>query len=150
MVTIDQRYIVPFGIIKGVEFLTILIGWSLFIDGRGGRVEYFIAVGIISWLFVIIWFILNIFKITDNISVSFKNVVFACFHFVLGILLLIGAIVITPFAGHWLGSSRIDAGVAFGYISAIVLLLDGAVHIVKGKDLYGGTTVTATTTITTS
>merc|ERR1712168_213052 len=152
-ISLDQKYLVPFGLMKGVEFITILIGWAIFADWTAGwwavhaRIQYFIAIGVISWLFVIIWFLLNILKITDKITVSPKNMVFAVIHFVFGVLLLIGAGVVSTWGRYY---SNVTAGIAFGYIGSIVLLFDGVLHIVLGKNLYGGVTVSTTVTKTTT
>ena len=36
--------------------------------------EYVCAIGIICWLFVMVWFVLNITKLTDKINISPRNI----------------------------------------------------------------------------
>ena len=38
------------------------------------EVEYVCAIGIICWLFVMVWFVLNITKLTDKINISPRNI----------------------------------------------------------------------------
>jgi len=150
MVTIsfEKAYLVPYGLLKAIEFITLLIGWAIFVDLTSGvpsflvhsRVEYFIAIGIISWLFVIVWFVLCVLKVTNEMNLSPKNIWFAAVHLVIGVLQLIGACCVAEYGGY----TRIDMGIAFGFIGSFVLIFDGVVHIVLGKNFYGGATVTAT------
>jgi len=150
MVTIsfEKAYLVPYGLLKAIEFITLLIGWAIFVDLTSGtpwpvhpRVKYFIAIGIISWLFVIVWFVLCVLKVTNEMKLSPKNLWFAGIHFVMGVLQLIGACCVANTGGHY---TKIDMGIAFGFIGSFVLIFDGVVHIVLGKNYYGGATVTAT------
>jgi len=154
---LDRGYLVPFGLMKCIEFFTLLIGWSTWANWTSGwvwytpsKVEYFLAVSIIAWLFVMIWFLLNIFKITNKIQVSPKNVVFAIPHFILGVLVGIGALLMAIYCEGACGWSSLTTGWVFGFISAGVLIFDGILHIVMGKELYGGVTVTTTVVTTTA
>ena len=146
-ITFEKAYLVPYGLIKAIEFITLLIGWAIFIDLTSGhrqvhpRIGYFIAIGIISWLFVIVWFVLCVAKITNQLNLSPRNIWFAGIHFVFGVLQLIGACCVAYMGGYY---AKLDTGIAFGFIGSFLLIFDGVVHIVRGKNYYGGTTVTVT------
>jgi len=155
---IDTGYIVPLGAVKIAEIICLLIGWSTVADQvrpieikyRSKNVNFFLAICILAWLFVIVWFICNLLKLFSKLAIPMKHIVFAVIHFVFAILVLIAAsllandttksVTICAFnqcTTYEFGNDTIKAGAAFGIISALILFADGVFHIVFGNKKTG-------------
>jgi fluoride ion exporter CrcB/FEX len=154
---VNAGYLIPLGLVKGAEFICALISWALVADYKvevdkvttgfpyPDHFLFLLAMGIIGWLFAMIWFVLNII---DLLPKQMKNhIVFAVIHIVLGTIVLA--------AGAWAGDKwfeidtslatgeslrwahQFKSSAAFGIITGILYIVDGNLHFVVGKRVYG-------------
>lgn len=137
------EYLVPFGVLKLIEFFCLLFAWTtavnqynmdrhdyIFNDKRS-KPAFHITICIIAWLFTLIWSILNLVGICDKFKMKIKNIVFGTIHFILGLLVLLAASLLADVFSSHSGFHTFKAGATFGIISALVLFVDAVVHVVK-------------------
>jgi len=128
------------GILKIVEFFTLMIAFSLGADlpGTWGRMKFFLFVAITSWIIVIAVFVLFALNIISRINLNIDwNIPVFIFAIVVAVLLLISSSLIADNAEDWKafsGFSSLDklrAAAAFGFISMFVFIGDAVVHFLK-------------------
>lgn len=130
------------GILKIVEFFTLMIAFSLGADisyfGTWGRMSFFLFVTITSWIIVIAVFVLFALNIISRINLNIDwNIPVFIFAIVVAVLLLISSSLIADNAEDlkvlsglsWLDKLR--AAAAFGFISMFVFIGDAVVHFLK-------------------
>jgi len=132
------------GILKIVEFFTLMIAFSLGADlpygGTGGRMSFFLFVTITSWIIVIAVFVLFALNIISRINLNIDwNIPVFIFAIVVAVLLLISSSLIADDADslkgftRWIRSwlDKLRAAAAFGFISMFVFIGDAVVHFLK-------------------
>ena len=137
-----KKYMLPLGIIKVFEFLFLLVAWTTsisaqtdggteyvkkYFDGSEVRPAFHIAMCILSWVFVVFWFILGV----GGILGKCHGIVSSIFHFVLGVMLLVASSLVTDVISGTENDKYLTS-CAFGLISAIVMLIDAFVHVFMG------------------
>lgn len=147
------------GILKIVEFFTLLLAFSIagnaysyvssFVSYYGyynyyyshnwGDMDFFLFATVTSWIFVLAFFVLFAFNIIAKINLNLDwNLPVLVFAVIAAILILISSSLvahdISPASGvHYPIYDKLRAGVAFGYISMLVLIGDAVVHVLKIK-----------------
>ncbi|XP_015779247.1 PREDICTED: uncharacterized protein LOC107357109 [Acropora digitifera] len=143
------------GILKIVEFFTLLLAFSIagnaysYVSYYGyyhyyysyswGNMDFFLFATVTSWIVVLIFFVLFAFNIIAKINLNLDwNLPVLVFAVIAAILILISSSLvahdISPASGvHHPIYDKLRAGVAFGYISMLVLIGDAVVHVLKIK-----------------
>lgn len=126
------------GILKIVEFFTLLLAFAIAADvyyGRSGRMDFFLFVTVTSWLLVIAVFVLFAFNIIAKINLSIDwNIPVFVFAVVAAVLLLLSSALIADTVAGFRGLAvfdKIRAAAAFGFISMFVFIADAVVFFLK-------------------
>uniref|UniRef100_A0A7M5XGN6 MARVEL domain-containing protein n=1 Tax=Clytia hemisphaerica TaxID=252671 RepID=A0A7M5XGN6_9CNID len=143
-----------FGIIKIAEFSSLGISWicmTTYFDSTfsqmGGKNVFFIATSMASWIIVLLWFITFLTSQCYRTPSPTKMLIIGILHLAFFNLHLIsGALVIDSktnsemscrtIAYHECTIQKYNCAAAFGIISSILFLIDGALHIVQRKRLF--------------
>ena len=136
-----KAYMVPFGALKLIEFFCTMVAWTTVVDqynadnyvfeeGNRVRPSFHITICIVAWILSILVFILNV--AVPNIAAKIDKVSYAVSHFIVGCLVLIAASLIADTFSSHSGYHTFKAGGAFGIISAIVIIADSFLYLVKG------------------
>ena len=137
---VASSYMVPYGILKIVEFVCLLVSFSITADQyRGGKDDYVLEEGntirpplyifmcVITWIFCLLSFILNMagkFPTSRTVDVIV--------HFVLGALVLFFASLFANTFSQHKEDKALKASVALGVISSILLIVDAFLYVIRG------------------
>ncbi|XP_066936954.1 uncharacterized protein [Clytia hemisphaerica] len=174
---LDTNYVKSyFGILKIIEFFFLLIAWACMVDYYNGNLSYlssknsfFVAMNIMAWVFVIIWFFGYLLSQCHLVNISNKMVVYGIIHLIWFALLLISGALCAQLAAdtrkacdylsrfnkyYTCNIAKYEAAVAFGIISSVVFLVDGILHIQQRNSVMAssssGGVVTKRTVVTTT
>lgn len=142
---LTMSYIISIpGILKIVEFFTLLLAFALAADGYAAvaqyvvvhweRMDFFLFVTVTSWLLVIAVFVLFAFNIISKINLSIDwNIPVFVFALVAAFLLLLSSALLAAQTARGYGpfSDRLNAAVAFGFISMFVFIADAVVYFLR-------------------
>lgn len=133
----DKHYMVPFGLLKIIEFIFTLISWvtvvavydpdSWAFDDRITKPAFHIAICVIACAFTIISFLLN----ACGVQIAAHKILNAFIHFILGVLVLIAASLLVDVFSSRENYDTYKTGGAFGIISGLVLICESFVHLLR-------------------
>ncbi|XP_022778432.1 uncharacterized protein LOC111319989 [Stylophora pistillata] len=148
-IRVNKAYIKSIrGILKIVEFILLLLAFAIAVGIRKdmekkGGMEFFLIVTILSWLFVIAWFVLFTFNLHKRINLKEKhwNITLLIFAAAVAFFLLISSAFlgddVKKFRGYstsFMGASTLvslRAAVAFGFIAMFVFIGDVVVEFLE-------------------
>ena len=134
------KYLMPYGVVKIVEFICTLIAWATIVDqynadtyifeeGNRIRPSFHITICIIAWILSILAFILLV--ALPNIASKINTASYALSHFIVGCLVLIAASLMCDTFSQHSGYHTYKAGAAFGIIGAVVIIADAFLFVVR-------------------
>lgn len=133
------------GILKILEFLTLVVAFACLADCCRGLESWwsgkysdyyklFIGSTVSAWLLVIIIFLLYFFCVVSRLNAPWTVLVLV-FNLVFGILIFVASALMAVYADDISGSAKgskhfdlVIVAVVFGFISAVLLLIDAFVH----------------------
>jgi len=179
LVSCNPRYLVsPVGILKLVEAVLLMLAWALcsgFRNGydnafystvyassdirySSGGIGFFLFVTVTLWLIVIVFIVLGLLGLLEKLRIPMKMLIFAIFHAVSAVLLLIATAVIAADAAaipSWWCENVVnnnkhfsttcetyEAAVAFGAFSIIAFIVDAVLYFFNYRTGAGGPAAT--------
>lgn len=144
-IRVNKAYIKSIrGILKIVEFILLLLAFAIAVGIRRdmekkGRMEFFLIVTILSWLFVIAWFVLFTFNLHKKINPTINwTITLLIFAAAVALFLLISSALLADDVKKFRGYSTsfmaastlvsLRAAVAFGFIAMFVFIGDFVVE----------------------
>ena len=135
-----QGYLMPYGVLKLVEFFCTLVAWTTVVDeynaddyifeeGNRVRPSFHITICIVAWILSLIVFVLLVFL--PNIAAKISKISYAVSHFITGVLVLIAASLMADTFSSHSGYHTFKAGATFGIISALLIIGEAFLYLVK-------------------
>ena len=143
---LNSAYLNPFGMIKGPEIFCSLVSWSLAAEmatrvtdvGNKEEIMFLLIVSPIAWLFVTVWFFVNIFMKKIRCGRA-AYIILGVVHLLIGVVVLVAGVLVVVADRRYCGYERwrnpycqhddnIYVAGVFGVITAIILIIDSFVH----------------------
>lgn len=139
---LNLTYVTKLGLLKILEIICLLIAFSTYesilspisIGRRNDINNYYLAITIIAFVFVVIWFAVNLLGFVKDIN----TLVLSTVHLVFGVLIFAPSCILAHGSSIWNGQHTAKASVAFGIISSLLIFVDAQFHHVVAANEPSG------------